>query len=107
MASGLVEAARGLRAALTAFEPEVVSGADCATLVEELAATEKACAAARARAAARAVACGAHRTQGFVDAAEWLARVSGSSRGEAQAAIDTVATAAEACPRTNEALVSG
>src|SRR5205807_4230167 len=99
--------ARAFRRAAAAFDPALLSGDDCAALAAELAATEKACGAARARAAARATACGAHRTQGFADPADWLARVSGSSRGEAQATIDTVATAAEACPRTNEALVSG
>ena len=72
----------------------------------ELAATEKACAAARARAAARAAASGAHAAHGFVDAAEWLARATGSSTTEARAAIDT-AVAADACPHTKAALVTG
>src|SRR6516164_1286488 len=51
----LLLAARALRDALIGFEPALVSGRDCAQVVEELARTEKACAAARARAAAQAV----------------------------------------------------
>ena len=95
-----------LREALAAFEPELRSGADCAALVEELAATEKACAAARARAGARAAQCGAHRARGFVDAVDWLARTAGSSPGEARSALTTIA-AVEHCPETKDALLSG
>ena len=45
---------RNARAAIIAFEPDGYSAAECGTLVDELAATEKACAAARVRAAASA-----------------------------------------------------
>jgi hypothetical protein len=103
---GVVAAAQCLRDALLGFEPAGLSSADCAMLVEALAATEKACAAARARAAARAAEHGAHRDQGFADAAEWLARHSGSSSGEARMALET-ATAIEACPQTKQALYAG
>jgi hypothetical protein len=102
----LVLAAQALRAALGGFEPALLSGDDCAAVVEELAAVEKACAAARARAAVRAERCGAHQRLGFTDAAEWLARTAGSSAGEARVALDT-ATAVETCPKTQEALVAG
>ena len=97
---------RSCRDALVGFEPARYSGPDCVELAEELAATEKACAAARARAAARAAEAGAQSTRGFVDAGEWLARVTGSSRAEARAAIDTAA-AVESCPTTKAALASG
>src|SRR2546422_1472910 len=106
MAAGLVETAQALREALARFEPEVVSGDDCATVATELAAAEKACAAVRVRAAARAAACGVHRQQGFGDPEEWLARLSGSSTTEARRALDTVATL-ESCPATNKAVASG
>src|SRR5439155_25442711 len=64
------------------------------------------CAAPGARAAERAAEAGAHSPRGFVGAGEWLARVTGSSRAEARAAIDTAA-AVESCPMTKAALVSG
>jgi hypothetical protein len=54
----VLSAARSLRDALAGFEPGTALGTDCAVIVEEPAATEKACAAARAAAAVRAVACG-------------------------------------------------
>jgi len=106
MSEGLVAAARCLRAALGDFDPGLYSGPDCAGLVEELAATEKACAGARIRAAARGADCGAHRGAGHADATEWLARAAGSSRGAARAELE-VAKALESCPRTKAALVAG
>jgi hypothetical protein len=106
MALSLERAARALRDALVGFEPELLSGSDCASLAEELATTEKACAAARARAAARAADCGAHRARGFRDAHEWAARMAGSSAPEAKAALETAA-ALERCPETKEALIRG
>jgi hypothetical protein len=70
--------AASFRQACAGFEPELLSGADCAALAEELAATEKACGAARLLAAARAVACGAHQARGFTTGlpgwpARWVA----------------------------------
>jgi hypothetical protein len=97
-------ATRALREVLGAFEPEAFSGSDCAILAEELAQTEKACAAARARAAARAVSCEAHR--GFGGANEWLARISGTSAGQARQTLETVA-ALEGGPQTRDAVVAG
>ena len=57
--------ARELREALIAFDPKLYAGEDCAGLAEELAAAEKACAAARVLVSARAVECGAHRARSF------------------------------------------
>jgi hypothetical protein len=105
-ASPLVSAARALRQALGGFEPGLYSGQDCAAVVEELAATEKACAAARARAALRAAGCGAHREKGFADGPDWLARASGTSSVEARAAMET-AKAVEDMPHTRAALEEG
>ena len=104
--SGLLAAASELRGAAAAFEPGLFSGADCAVVVEELAATEKACAAARARAAARAADCGAHRQKGFADAADWVARATGTSAVEAKTAMETAKAVME-MPHTRAALEAG
>src|SRR5437588_10897828 len=104
MAPSLLSAAAALRDALVSFEPALHSGTDCAAIVEALAATEKACAAARVHAAARAADCGAHRQRGFLDPEDWLARTAGSSTPEARAALET-ARRLEDCPQTNAALL--
>jgi len=93
VAESVLSLAAALRGALAAFDPAVVSGDDAATVVEQLALTEKACAAARARAAVRAAACGSHERRGFADAADWLARAAGTSRGEAAMAMAVVGSA--------------
>ena len=89
MAPTFVSLAKELRDELAAFEPELSSGSECAFLVDVLAVTEKACAAARVRAAARAADCGAHRDRGFRDPEDWLARTSGSSTPDARSALNT------------------
>src|SRR5947208_3096236 len=104
--SSLAVVARALRDALSGFEPSLLSGEDCAAVAEELARTEKACAGVRAAAAARAAECGAHRRRGWSDGADWLAQVSGTSRGEAKNALETVASM-DSCPATRAALVAG
>jgi len=104
--ASLLTAARAFRAALTAFDPALSSGENCAVVVEELAATEKACASARALAAARASDCGAHRQKGFADAADWLARASGTSTVAARAEMDT-ARALNDMPDTRAAAAAG
>ena len=95
-----------LRSALVRFDPASLSGDDCRALVHELAATENACAVARARAAARAAASGSHRADGFRDATDWLANATGTSAGEAKAALETGA-ALDACPTTRDAAAAG
>src|ERR1700691_1645017 len=94
------------RQACAGFEPELLSGADCAALAEELAATEKACGAARLLAAARAVSCGAHQNRGSNDGAAWMARQVGGTTGQARQALETAAGLAE-CPDTQTALLAG
>ena len=106
MAEELSAIARDLREAAAAFDPALLSGEDCAALAEELAVTEKACAAARVRAAARAADCRAHEQRGFSGASDWLARISGSSVADARSALAT-AGALERCEETREALVRG
>ena len=106
MAADLLEVARALQAVAAAFDPALVSGEVAVGVVEQLAATEKACAAARARAAVRAAECRAHEGRGFADATDWMARACGSSLGQARSALATVA-AAEGCPATRAALAAG
>ena len=106
MQEALLQSVRGLRAALVDFQAELSSGEDCALLVEELATTEKVCAAARVRAAARAGACGVHKERGFADVSDWMARASGSSSSSAKTALDTAA-ALEAHPEAKTALDTG
>jgi hypothetical protein len=106
VASSLLEAARALRGALGDFEPGLYSGSDCARLAEELAATEKACAAARLLAAARAVETGAHQGRGYGDGASWLAASAGTTGSQARQAL-VLAARLDTCPRTREAVVAG
>ena len=100
------ETARELRSALSAFEPADYSGADCAVLAEELAATEKACAAGRLLAAARAVAAGAHKTRGYSEGAAWLAAKAGSTGHDARKDL-ALAGSLGTLPETKAALLAG
>ena len=102
----LLSACVSLREALVGFEPGVFSAADCGRLAEELAVTEKACAAARLLAAARAVDGGVHRQKGFKDGAAWLARHSGTTGTAAKQALDT-ANRLGGCDDTKNAFLAG
>ncbi|HEX6392791.1 MAG TPA: DUF222 domain-containing protein [Acidimicrobiales bacterium] len=104
MPASLVFAARQLRSLLADFEVGAYSGADCAELVEELSNTEKACAGVRLLAAARAVECKAHEQKGFNDGADWLARQSGTTPGEAKRNLNTAGKLGD---KTKEALLAG
>ncbi|MBO0732324.1 MAG: hypothetical protein J2P57_23890, partial [Acidimicrobiaceae bacterium] len=106
MAGSVLEAAVMLREALAGFDPRLLSGADCALVAEGLAATEKACAAARTAAGARAIETGAHRERGFADGIAWLACHAGTTSGAARQAVQTAA-AVEDCPPAHQALVAG
>ncbi len=106
MPEGPLSLSRALRASLAGFDARLYAGEDAAAVAEDLAATEKACAAARALAAARAVECGAHRQKGFADAADWLARTSGTSTVEAKAELET-ARALGGMPDTRAAVTAG
>lgn len=102
----VVSAVAALREQLAALESTTLSANDCAALVGELATAEKACAAAKVRVVARGAEDGAHRIGGFADARDWLARTSGSTLGEARAALAT-ASGLHSCPDTREALAAG
>jgi hypothetical protein len=91
---------------LAGFEPGEFDGSQCARLVERFGRAEKALAAARVRAAVRAAEAGAHREQGFGDAAEWMARAAGMTGRAARVELDT-SRALKGCPGTREALVAG
>ncbi|HVA75921.1 MAG TPA: HNH endonuclease signature motif containing protein [Acidimicrobiales bacterium] len=106
MSAGLLSGLKDLRVALVGFDAGVYSGADCAVLAEELAATEKACGAARLLAAARAIHAGAHKDRGFAEGADWLARHSGSTGSQARQALQT-ASRLGGSPDTREAMLDG
>ena len=106
MSTSVLGAACTLREALAGFEPGLYSAADCATVAEALAVTEKACATARLLAMARATQAGAHKERGFKDGAAWLARQSGTTGTEAREALQ-MAQRLEECPETKEALLAG
>ncbi len=106
MAPRFLALAKELREELAGFEPALYSGADCAAVVEALAGTEKACAAAKTRAALRATECGVHREAGFFDAEDWLARTSGTSAHQAREDLKTAERLAD-CPATKQALLDG
>ena len=106
MLARVLAAAEQLCREIKDFTPALYSGADCARLAEALSRAEKACAGGRARAAARAVACGAHRQEGFADGADWLAKKTGSLRSEARSDLET-ASSLEDLPATAEAVAKG
>ncbi len=100
------ELAVQFREALAAADPDTFDGAAAGDLAEELALTEKACAAGRLRYAARAAACGEHRKRGFTDAQDWVSHTAGSSVGQAKAELATVAALTD-LPETFDAVVTG
>ena len=104
--AALLAAAAALRVALGGFDAGIFSGADCAQITAELAATEKACQTVRLLAAARAVSAGVHRQAGYRDGASWLARQSGTTGRQAQRELVT-AGRLEDCPSTRDALLAG
>ena len=101
-----VATAACFRQACAGFDPELLSGADCAAIAQELAGALKAGEAAFLLASARAVACGAHKDQGFNDGAAWMARQVGGTTGQARQALGAAAGLAD-CPGTREALLAG
>jgi len=108
MSSAVLSAASAasFRQSFAGFEPELLSGADCAALAEELAAAVKAGEAALLLASARAVACGAHKERGFSDGAAWMARQVGGTTGQARQALEAAAGLKD-CPDTQTALLAG
>jgi HNH endonuclease len=104
--SELGEVAASFRAELAAFDASALTGAECAGLLDELAAARKACEATEAVVAARAAASGAHRRAGYAAAHDWLAAVAGTTAHDARLALEAVVEV-EVCPQTRDALVNG
>ena len=104
MPASILSACRALRSVVANFDAGAYSGADCAELVEELSATEKACAGARLLAASRAIECKAHEQKGFGDGADWLATQTGTTPTEAKRNLNTAGQLGE---RTKDALLAG
>jgi hypothetical protein len=104
--SAAAASAASFRRSCTALDPELLSGADCMALSDELAAAVKAGQAALVLLSARAVACGAYKQRGFNDGAAWMARQVGSTTGQARQALETAAGLA-GCPQTRLALLGG
>ena len=101
-----VASAASFRKSCTAFDPELLSGADCMALSDELTAAVKAGEAALLLVSARAVACGAYKQRGFSDGAAWMARQVGGTTGQARQALETAAGLAD-CSDTRLALLAG
>ena len=95
-----------LRTVLAGLEPGSWTAEDAATVAEELATTENACAAAKVRMAQRAAHAGAHRARGYADTSDWVASSTGTTMREARRQLDALA-AVDACPETRDAMVSG
>jgi len=87
-------------------DPATLSGAAALELHTELVRARRADQAYEALVAARVVETFAFRATGIVDAADWLARASGSSWHEAQTTLRTVSRI-ESCPDTAQALTRG
>lgn len=102
----LLAATAALRSVLGKLDVVALLGGDCMRVAADLATTEKACAAVRAQLAARAASTGAPRRAGFADPADWLARQSGTTRRQAQQAID-VGEAVTDLPAVAAAFVAG
>jgi HNH endonuclease len=108
MSSGVVSvvSAASFRKSCAALDPELLSGADCLALHDELAAAVKAGQAALLVLSARAIACGAYKQRGFNDGAAWMAHQVGGTTGQARQALETAAGLA-GCPGTRLALLEG
>jgi hypothetical protein len=99
-------AVQAFRDALHAVDVGALTGAQCASLLTDLAQVRKACEAVEASLAARAASTGAHRRAGFAAPHDWLAALSGTTAHAARTALETVAEVEE-CPATRDALFDG
>ena len=95
-----------LTEALSAVEPETVSGPDAAAVVERAVRIERLGAAARTRFARRVTQTGAYEHSGHKHAAGWLAEQSGESVGQALGVLKTAAQLSET-PLVDDAFKDG
>jgi hypothetical protein len=84
--SGTVEE---LGAYVAGLDPDALSGDDAAALTELFARGERLCATGKAMAAKRAVECRQHARAGERSGGEWLAKLTGGERREAEEALET------------------
>ena len=106
MFAKVVEARELTESVLAELEPEVLEGALAQRLVAEFAALERLCAAGKALCARQVAHSGAWRKQGDRSPAHWMARRSGTSVGQATAALKT-AERMKDLPATEEAYRAG
>ncbi len=106
MSSDVLATADSFLEAMAGFDPELLSGVDCARVAKKVATAVKAGEAVCLLASARAVACGAFKELGFNDGAAWMARQVGGTTGQARQALETAAGLAN-CPGTRLALLGG
>jgi hypothetical protein len=102
----LIEAIALLESFVATFEPGRYSGDDAAVLVERFTRGEHLCATGKALAAKRATETELHRKDGHRSAAEWLARKTGESLGQAAGSLQ-LADQMEHHPELGDALRSG
>lgn len=95
-----------LRAMVRGFDPALVSRADAVALLDWASEVERLAAALKTLAAGRAADGDAWRDDGARSAADWLATRTGSTVGEARAALNTAAKLPDA-PGTDAALRNG
>src|SRR5262245_3329088 len=88
------------------FDPASIPLGDAVAVYESAARMEKLAAGLRLRMAARADECRAWRSAGYRSAAEWLARMAGTSTGVAHAELEASARLGE-LPGTTDALAQG
>ncbi len=96
----------GLTAALSAAEPDTVSGPDAAEVVERAVRIERLGATARTRFARRVTQTGTYQERGHKHAAGWMAQLAGESVGHALGVLKTAAQLSEA-PVVDDAFKNG
>ena len=89
MCETVLELREAMRDYAASFDPALLSGADASTVVSALAAIKNMAASIEARAAARAEDCGAWARSGDRSPAHHLARITGTTVGQAMAAMET------------------
>ena len=106
MLAELKRASQALADGLTDADPDLVTTAQAAEIVERASEVERQAAAARTLFAARAAQSTRWRTEGHGNPASWFADTTKSSMGDAMATLE-VAEALEVLPATTEALRQG
>src|SRR4051812_49663399 len=106
MCERLSELAAGMRAFADGFDPALLLGSEASRAVTLASTIKNIAASIEARAAARAEDCGAWARSGDKSPAHHLARITGTSVGQATAAMET-ARKLESLPETKAAADAG